>query len=67
MGARIVARDAEGEIIATLYIPQLHVNQLVLAEIYALWRGLIFYMEIGLIEVVFEGDTLTVLEKLKVH
>ena len=52
---------------ASLCKPQIFVKSAILAEVHVLWRYLIFYLEIGLDEVIFEGNVLSVVKDVHKH
>lgn len=66
MRARIVIRDVDGELIASISMPQQYVSQSVIAETHALWRAMVLCLEIGLDHyVIFETDALLIIKDVQ--
>lgn len=64
MDIGIVVRDFAGEIIAAFNNSNEHVASPKIAEIIALKRAMIFCTEIGLQNVIFEGDAKVIIEEI---
>lgn len=56
MGAGIILRDEDGEVLASLCMSKMNVSHPILAEIYALWRAMEFCLELNMKNIVFEED-----------
>ena len=64
MGAGIVMRDSEGEVLVSLCVSKLNVGSPFVAETVALWRALTLCEELNVWEAVFEGDALGVIQAI---
>ncbi|KAF5477203.1 hypothetical protein F2P56_003868 [Juglans regia] len=62
MGAGIVLRDGESEVLVALCMSKMNVNHLILAEFHALWRAVELCIELNMKNIVFEGDALVVIK-----
>lgn len=67
MGAEVVFKNEDGELIATLCMPLDNVNNLVIVKLNALWRALTLYGEIWLSNVIFERDALVVIKDIQMQ
>ncbi|XP_042950145.1 uncharacterized protein LOC122282260 [Carya illinoinensis] len=62
MGLGVVVRDSEGALNGSLVAPRRNVTSAFQAECHALHRAMVFYTELGLMHVCFEGDAKSVVD-----
>ncbi|KAG6639485.1 hypothetical protein CIPAW_10G104100 [Carya illinoinensis] len=61
-GIGVVARDNYGEVLVSLCYPRKHVADLVIAEVFALWRAMKLCEDLHFRNVQLEGDALSVVK-----
>ncbi|KAF5450327.1 hypothetical protein F2P56_030688 [Juglans regia] len=61
MGAGVIIRDVEGEVLAALSMPRSNIPSPGMAEVNALWRALQLSAELGIEHATFEGDALEII------
>lgn len=62
VGMGVVIRDRQGEVVAAMSISRRDVQNPFLAEGMALWRAMVFCIETGIVDVIFEGDAKELIE-----
>lgn len=67
MGIGIIARDREGQVIAANYHSVCVRQELVIEEAQATLRAVEFSCELGLQNIILEGDSLQVINAVKVN
>ena len=64
MGAGVVIRDEEGEVLTCLCMPRTNICSPIVAELQALWRAVEVCTELRFVNVEFEGDALTIVDSV---
>lgn len=60
MGAGIIVRDRNGEVMASMVVPINDVTSPFIAECYAMWKAIEICTRLGFREVILEGDEICI-------
>lgn len=60
MGVGAISRDSEGKVLETLFSPKIYIIDPTMAQAFVAWKALLFGRDLGLRNVILEGDALDI-------
>lgn len=67
MGVEVIFRDHEGNVLANMCSSKPYIFDPIVVEAYAAWKVVEFSIDLGILNIILEGDVLEIVNALRIE